>query len=65
MAPLISEADSVSQELLDLILANIIEPRKSQNRNAYYLARDLLKKTSSTIEPYIQAVSICITSCTF
>ncbi|GAB6027135.1 hypothetical protein CHUAL_013897 [Chamberlinius hualienensis] len=54
MAPLISEADSVSQELLDIILAYIIEPRKSQNRNAYCLARDLLKKTSSTIEPYIQ-----------
>lgn len=55
MSPLISEADSVSQNLLDIILSYIIEPKKSQNRNAYNLARDLLKKTSSTIEPYIQA----------
>lgn len=55
MVPLISEADSMSQELLDVILSNIIEPRKSQNRNAYNLARDLLRRTSATIEPYIQS----------
>ncbi|XP_076319055.1 sister chromatid cohesion protein PDS5 homolog A-like [Tachypleus tridentatus] len=55
MCPLISEADSVSQELLDIILIQIIEPRKSQNKNAYSLAQDILKRTSSTIEPYIQA----------
>ena len=28
MAPLITEADAVSQELLDIILINIIEPYK-------------------------------------
>ena len=28
MCPLITEADSVSQELLDIILINIIEPHK-------------------------------------
>ena len=28
MCPLIAEADSVSQELLDIIMANIIEPYK-------------------------------------
>uniref|UniRef100_T1J3Z9 Uncharacterized protein n=1 Tax=Strigamia maritima TaxID=126957 RepID=T1J3Z9_STRMM len=55
MCPLISEADSVSQELLDVILSNIIEPRKTQNKNAYNLAKDLLKRTAPTIEPYIQA----------
>lgn len=55
MCPLISEADTVSQELLDAILINIIEPRKTHNKNAYNLARELLKRTSSTIEPYIQA----------
>lgn len=30
MAPLITEADAVSQELLDIILINIIEPYKVQ-----------------------------------
>lgn len=55
MCPLIIEADSVSQELLDVIFAQVIEPRKSQNKNAYNLAKDILKKTSSTLEPYIQA----------
>ncbi|XP_023237020.1 sister chromatid cohesion protein PDS5 homolog B-like [Centruroides sculpturatus] len=55
MCPLISEADSVSQELLDIILAQIIEPRKTQNKNAYNLAKDILRRTCSTIEPYLQA----------
>ncbi|KAG1710427.1 Sister chromatid cohesion protein PDS5 B [Nymphon striatum] len=55
MCPLISEADIVSQELLDIMLAHIIEPRKSQNKNAYLLAKDILKRTSSTVETYIQS----------
>ncbi|XP_013389020.1 sister chromatid cohesion protein PDS5 homolog B-B-like [Lingula anatina] len=54
MCPLIAEADSVSQKLLDIILVNIIEPWKSQNRQAYDLAKDLIKRTSNAIEPYIQ-----------
>ncbi|KAK2159284.1 hypothetical protein LSH36_155g04017 [Paralvinella palmiformis] len=54
MCPLIAEADSVSQELLDIIMANIIEPYKSQNKYAYNLAKDLLRRTSNAIEPYIQ-----------
>ncbi|XP_069130479.1 sister chromatid cohesion protein PDS5 homolog A-like [Argopecten irradians] len=55
MTPLITEADAVSQELLDIILLNIIEPYKTQNRVAYNMARDLLIRTSNAIEPYIQA----------
>ncbi|CAH1778266.1 unnamed protein product [Owenia fusiformis] len=54
MCPLITEADSVSQELLDIILLNIIEPQKSENHQAYNLAKDLIKRTSNAIEPYIQ-----------
>lgn len=54
MCPLITEADSVSQKLLDIILINIVEPYKSQNRQAYYLAKDLIKRTANAIEPYIQ-----------
>ena len=57
LCPLITESDSVSNELLDIILQNIVEPLKSQRKNAYKLARELLLKCSDTLEPYIQAVS--------
>jgi len=56
LCPLITESDSVSNELLDIILQNIVEPLKSQRKNAYKLARELLLKCSDTLEPYIQAV---------
>ncbi|XP_057373894.1 sister chromatid cohesion protein PDS5 homolog B-B-like isoform X1 [Daphnia carinata] len=55
LCPLITESDSVSNELLDIILSNIVEPLKSQRKNAYKLARELLLKCSDTLEPYIQA----------
>lgn len=57
LCPLITESDSVSNELLDIILSNIVEPLKSQRKNAYKLARELLLKCSDTLEPYIQAVT--------
>ena len=57
MAPLLSEADTVSQELLDILLLNIVEPHKTQNRQAYSLAKELLMRTCNAIEPYVQAVS--------
>lgn len=56
--PLITESDNVSNELLDIILINIVEPNKSQRKNAYFLARELIMKTSDTLETYIQLVSI-------
>ena len=37
MTPLITEADMVSQELLDAILVNIIEPYKVNIFSFYYL----------------------------
>ncbi|KAK7496569.1 hypothetical protein BaRGS_00012221, partial [Batillaria attramentaria] len=55
MAPLIVEADSVSQELLDVILVNLVDPKRSQNKIAYAMAKDLLRRTSNAIEPYVQA----------
>ncbi|KAH7969624.1 hypothetical protein HPB52_020516 [Rhipicephalus sanguineus] len=55
MCPLITEADTVSQGLLDIVLKQIIEPCKTQNKNAYNLAKDVLKRTLNTIEPYIQS----------
>ena len=57
MSPLLSEADTVSQELLDILLLNIVEPHKTQNREAYSLAKELLTRTCNAIEPYVQAVS--------
>lgn len=57
LCPLITESDIVSNELLDIILINIVEPNKSHKKNAYTLAKDLIVKCSDTLETYIQAVS--------
>ena len=54
LVPLITEADFVSNELLDIILINAVEPYKTQRKNAYGLAKDLIAKTSDTLAPYIQ-----------
>ena len=54
LIPLITEADFVSNELLDIILINVVEPYKSQRKNAYGLAKDLIARTSDTLAPYIQ-----------
>jgi sister chromatid cohesion protein PDS5 len=58
LCPLITESDTVSNELLDIILINIVEPQKTQRKNAYYIAKELISKTTDTLEPYIQAVSL-------
>uniref|UniRef100_A0A1B6DQW8 Uncharacterized protein n=1 Tax=Clastoptera arizonana TaxID=38151 RepID=A0A1B6DQW8_9HEMI len=55
LCPLITESDIVSNELLDIVLMNIVEPNKTQRKNAYSLAKDLVIKCSDTLEPYIQA----------
>nr|CAD7404383.1 unnamed protein product [Timema cristinae] len=55
LCPLITEADVVSNELLDIILMNIVEPNKSQRKNAYLLAKELVVKCSGVLESYIQA----------
>jgi len=57
LCPLICESDMVASELLDIILINIVEPNKSQRKNAYSLAKDLILKCSNTLEPYIQSVN--------
>lgn len=58
LCPLICESDMVASELLDIILINIVEPNKSQRKNSYSLAKDLILKCSNTLEPYIQSVGI-------
>lgn len=54
MSPLIAEADTVSNELLDVILKHIIEPEKSQNANAYELCKQLITKTSEALSIYVK-----------
>lgn len=58
LTPLITESDTVSTDLLNIILLNIVEPNKTQRRNAFQLASELIVKTSQTLEPYIQNVII-------
>ncbi len=58
LCPLVSECDSVSNELLNIILTNIVEPVKTSKKNAYNLAKELIIKCSETLEPYIQNVRI-------
>lgn len=55
LCPLITESDMVSNDLLDIILINIVEPFKTQQKNAYFLAKELIIKTSDTLEPIIQS----------
>ncbi|XP_011506511.1 PREDICTED: sister chromatid cohesion protein PDS5 homolog B-B isoform X1 [Ceratosolen solmsi marchali] len=55
LCPLITESDIVSNELLDIILINIVEPNKNHRKNAYALAKELIIKCSDTLETYIQA----------
>ena len=59
MVPLINESDSVSDNLLDIILSNIVEPQKSKGV-CYQLAQELIIKASDMLEPYIQAVSFLL-----
>lgn len=54
MCPLVAEADTVSNELLDVILKHIIEPEKNQNPNAYELCKQLITKTSEALSIYVK-----------
>ncbi|KAG2457350.1 PDS5B protein, partial [Polypterus senegalus] len=53
MSSIICEGDTVSQELLDTILVNLVPAHKNLNKQAYDLAKALLKRTAQAIEPYI------------
>uniref|UniRef100_A0A8C2FIK3 PDS5 cohesin associated factor A n=1 Tax=Cyprinus carpio TaxID=7962 RepID=A0A8C2FIK3_CYPCA len=50
MSSIIMEGDGVTQELLDTILINLIPAHKNLNKQAYDLAKTLLKRTVQTIE---------------
>ena len=48
LCPLITEADAVPNELLDEILQNVVDPLKTQRRNAYNLAKEIIIRTSDS-----------------
>uniref|UniRef100_A0A8C2E660 PDS5 cohesin associated factor B n=1 Tax=Cyprinus carpio TaxID=7962 RepID=A0A8C2E660_CYPCA len=53
MSSIVCEGDSVSQELLDTVLVNLVPAYQNLNKQAYDLAKALLKRTAQAIEPYI------------
>lgn len=55
LCPLITESDSVSNELLDIILCNIVEPQKSTRKNAYFIAKEVVTRTAEALKTYVQA----------
>lgn len=57
LSPIITDGDNFNTELLDLLLINIVEPRKSQNKNGYQLAEQIVVKTSDSLQPIIKMVN--------
>ncbi|XP_038055315.1 sister chromatid cohesion protein PDS5 homolog A-B-like [Patiria miniata] len=55
MCPLISENDAVPPDLLEIILSNLLETKKAENPHAFQMAKELIKRTATSIEPSIQA----------
>uniref|UniRef100_A0A1L8DX47 Putative sister chromatid cohesion complex cohesin subunit pds5 n=1 Tax=Nyssomyia neivai TaxID=330878 RepID=A0A1L8DX47_9DIPT len=54
LCPLITESDNVSNQLLDIILSNIVEPQKTAKKNSYFIAKELILKTADTLKHYVQ-----------
>jgi sister-chromatid-cohesion protein PDS5 len=54
MSSIIQEGESLSQEILDAILVNLVEPTKTNSAAVYNFAVDFVRKASQYLEPYIQ-----------
>ncbi|XP_033251549.1 sister chromatid cohesion protein PDS5 homolog A-like isoform X5 [Drosophila miranda] len=54
LSALITEADNLSVDLLDLLLINIVKPNKSSNRCAAHITDQLLAKTGDALESPIK-----------
>jgi hypothetical protein len=52
--PLLNESDQISTKVLDILFTRIIEPQKSNNKEAYSLACSLLKKGNQHFEYLVQ-----------
>ncbi|XP_048836647.1 sister chromatid cohesion protein PDS5 homolog B [Brienomyrus brachyistius] len=53
MSSIICEGDTVSQELLDTVLVNLVPGHKNLHKQPYELAKALLKRTAQAIQPCI------------
>lgn len=58
--PLLNESDHLSSRVLDTLFARIIEPQKSNNKEAYNLASNLIKKGNENFEFLVQNVKFFI-----
>uniref|UniRef100_A0A0R3RIA7 Sister chromatid cohesion protein pds5 n=1 Tax=Elaeophora elaphi TaxID=1147741 RepID=A0A0R3RIA7_9BILA len=50
---LIQGVDQISNIVLDAIFFFIVQPQKINNREAYRMARDLIRSNQTTLEPYV------------
>jgi len=54
LASVVQEAESLSQEVMDAILVNIVEPNKTENKSAYTFTVEFIRRNSYYLEPFIQ-----------
>ena len=54
--PLLNESDQISTRILDTLFPRIIEPQKSNNKDAYNLAVNLIRKGNQSFEFFVQNV---------
>jgi hypothetical protein len=54
--PLLNDADQISTKVLDILFARIIEPARSNNKEAYNLAVNLIKRGNQHFEYLVQNV---------
>ncbi|VDK85318.1 unnamed protein product [Litomosoides sigmodontis] len=50
---LIQGVDQISNIVLDAIFFYIVQPQRINNREAYFMARDLIRTNQTTLEPYV------------
>ncbi|XP_065058072.1 sister chromatid cohesion protein PDS5 homolog B-like isoform X1 [Rhopilema esculentum] len=54
MSSVIQDSESLSQDILDVILINLVNPVKSSRPSSYKLASNLIERCSTSLEPYLQ-----------
>ena len=62
MSGVVQEGESLSQEILDAILSNLVEPTKTDSKAVYNFAVEFVRKASQHLEPYIQLVTTQMSS---
>ena len=54
LSTMIEESDDIPQPLLDCILGHLLPVAHTENPQAHHLAKQLILKSQSTLQPYIQ-----------